>query len=290
MLMPTKKREVFMTQKLKAGNTSAAGPASHRIAGMPKAAASLLILALFAATAASPATGKLTPYRTAVYAQSPAQGCRKLELSGEVKAGEQWSAPLGQGWTFRILPIAPSGRGYTGWDLAVSPPSDENYPDALLLGTPPYGSLTEREIGTTFGLRAQDAIAWEPRRFHFLTTAKDVQHARDLYGQVIRTPASATATDELLGMVSGKATANPGAGQFKIVDARLMTGADDPAPYARQWAMHLHQVPHTVIQPDAQAGAAPSPRGQLLWIRFAASLWLPEAWKTPGATPAACVP
>jgi len=98
--------------------------------------------------------------------------CRKVELTGEVSAGQEWSAAVGEGWIFRVVPIAASGKGYTGWDLVMDRAGGDRavgggYPDALLLATPPYGSLNEREIGTTFGMRAQDSIAWTPRRFRF---------------------------------------------------------------------------------------------------------------------------
>ena len=127
---------------------------------------------------------------TAVFSMAPAQSstgpagnhprqvtCSKVELQGEVNRGQEWRAAIGQGWAFRVLPVA--GTEYSGWDLAID--RDGIYPDALLLATPPYGSLNQREIATTFGLRAQDAIAWQPRKFHFLTSEKGLTQARELY-------------------------------------------------------------------------------------------------------------
>jgi hypothetical protein len=210
------------------------------------------------------------------------QQCRRMVLTGEVAAGREWKAAIGEGWVFRVLPIGPP---YTGWDLVVDREQGGRYPDALLLGTPPYGSLNEREIGTTYGLRAQDAIAWGPRRFHFLTSSAELERARGLFQAVMPSAgmgavdavARRKATAELLRMLSGEPRL--GAGEFTVRDARLIAGVADPPEFARQWAMHLSQIPHTLEQ--TMGSAAPS--GKLLWIRFEATLELPARWKTrPG--------
>ena len=217
--------------------------------------------------------------------------CVAIELTGEVSKGKGWHAAIGEGWEFRVLPVPDSGRGYTGWDFAVSPAGDAQFPDALLLGTPPYGSLNEREIATTFGLRAQDAIAWEPRKFHFLATQRDLQHARELFrlvtqsspnGAVRNVAEQAEATRQLLAMAGGGARL--GVGEFRVLDAKLTAGVADPPAFAVQWAAHLREVPHTVEQ-GGDAGesgaAAPSSRGELHSIRFALKLTLPEPWRPP---------
>jgi hypothetical protein len=249
-----------------------------------------LLLMLIPQAAVSDAGSGIRTEAAAVALPSSGQDCRKLILTGEVNAGEEWSSAIGEGWVFRVVPIPSSGRGYSGWDLVVDrvpgKGSVGGYPDALLLGTPPYGSLNEREIGTTFGLRAQDAIAWGPRRFHFLTSVQSLERARALFEAVMtgsRTkskPDSGQASVELLKLVgSGTGVA---AGHFTVQDARLTAGASDAAPYAEQWAAHLPQVPHTMVQ----SGKAPTARGELLWMRFEAVLWLPGNWKAPRGTAA----
>jgi hypothetical protein len=67
-------------------------------------------------------------------------------------------------------------------------------------------------------------------------------------------------------------------GQFQIVDARLVPGVADPAPYAQNWALALSRTPHTFGQ---SAQGQSSPRGELRWMRFSITLWLPAAWKLP---------
>jgi hypothetical protein len=224
--------------------------------------------------------GAFSPIVDVARALPQPRECRSVPLTGEVKEGQEWSVAIGEGWIFRLVPIQPSGRGYSGWDLVVNRVEDGGYPDALLVGTPPYGSLNEREIGTTYGLRAQDAIAWNPRRFHFLTSAKSWQRARELFREVVSNPSgegAGAATRELLGMVSDPSQSVRG--QFSLLDARLIPGAGDPPAYARQWAANLSQVPHTIEQTE-QTGGSPSAQGELRWIRFAVTLWLPESWKT----------
>lgn len=84
--------------------------------------------------------------------------CHRLDLQGEVRAAQEWRTAIGQGWVLQLLPIASPHNEYSGWDLVVDQDPPAGYPDALLLATLPYNSINEREIGTTFGLRAQDAI------------------------------------------------------------------------------------------------------------------------------------
>jgi hypothetical protein len=149
------------------------------------------------------------------------------------------------------------------------------YPDALLLATPPYGSLNEREIGTTFGMRAQDAIAWNPRRFRFLNSVSDMEHVKASFQVLLKDKSGLDVT------VMSKAGAEllkqldrASAGRFEVVEARLTAGVGDPPAFAEQWAMHLSRVPHTLVPSDGTQSA----RGELRWIRFKTALWLPKQW------------
>ena len=237
------------------------------------ASATLLWLAVAAAPAAT----------------APVRICRRVEFPGELNAGEQWGVPFGQGWVLRLLPIAPSPAGYSGWDLAVDREPPAGYPDALLLATLPYNSINEREIGTTFGLRAQDAIGWNPRSFRFLTSPADFREAQWTYLRLFRRPkdssgARETAAASRLLELEKKASA----GEFRILDARLVPGIADPQSFAQNWALAFSRTQHE-IEPAA-AGQATS-QGKLVWMRFAVTLWLPSGWKVPAgikAVRAAC--
>ncbi len=211
--------------------------------------------------------------------------CQKVVIAGEAVAGQEWKAALGEGWVFRVVPILPGQAGYSGWDLVVDREQGAGFPDALLLATPPYNSINEREIGTTFGLRAQDAIGWNPRSFHFLADAGALRESQKLFqilgsakfgveSPVVSEPVGTAMQRQL------KINQRAAAGQFRILDARLAPGNSDAASYAENWALASQRTPHSI---EPATAAKPSPRGELHWMRFSITLWLPAEWKTPKA-------
>jgi len=222
------------------------------------------------------------------HAATPPPACQKIVLTGEASAGKEWKAPIGEGWVFRVVPIDQAKAGnaaYSGWDLAVDRDKPAGFPDALLVASPPFNSINEREIGTTFGLRAQDAVGWNPRSFRFLTSPAAFIESQQLYlklsrgGQVRLAVDSAADTPEArpsrrLMELEREASA----GEFRILDARLTPGIADAAPYAENWAMALPRTPHRI---EPGSGGRPSQFGELHWIRFSVTLWLPEAWAVP---------
>jgi hypothetical protein len=214
------------------------------------------------------------------------RSCVKVELKGDVSAGQEWRAELGEGWVFRLMPIAAGQNGYTGWDLVVDRDKPAGFPDALLLATPPYGSINQREIGTTFGLRAQDAIGWNPRSFRFLVSPAALSEGQRLFAQLGSggaSPAAARASRGLMALQRQTA-----AGKLEILDAHLTPGVADAAPFAESWAQHSYGTEQSDESPTH--GTA-SPLGELHWIKFSLTLWLPAGWNAPralGAKPAAC--
>lgn len=227
----------------------------------------------------------------------PQAACQKIVLWGEVSAGQEWKAGFGQGWVFRVLPIdsaktPPGQASYSGWDLVVDREQPAGFPDALLMATPPYESINEREVGTTFGLRAQDSIGWNPRSFGFLTSPVAFRESQQLYQHMNRNgPSGSMATGRSTG---GSATADgsqvtrrlmellrqSSSGQFRILDARLTPGIADAAPFAENWATQSARTPHSV---EAASGDNSTPLGTLGWMRFSITLWLPGTWQAPAA-------
>ena len=214
-------------------------------------------------------------------AAGPPLSCTKIVLTGQVSAGQLWSQAFGQGWVFQVLPIQPGKDGYTGWDLVVDRDPPAGFPDALLLATPPYDSINEREIGTTYGLRAQDAIGWNPRSFRFLIDRAALDRGQRLFqilhDKAMDAPAMnsrrSAALQRLL-TINQKSSA----GQFQILNAQLAPGVADAAPFAERWAIQSPRTPHTVV-PSSRGKA--SPQGELDWMQFSITLWLSPAWKTP---------
>jgi hypothetical protein len=216
-----------------------------------------------------------------------AAACTRIELKGEVNAGQEWKAAFGQGWVFRLVPVQPGKEGYSGWDLVVDRDPSAGYPDALLLATPPYNSISEREVATTFGLRAQDVLGWNPRSFRFLTDPAAFQQARRLY-TAIGPSAKEAVTGPQAPTLQQLMTINQhsSAGEFRILDARIAPGTADPAPFARKWALQSSRTPHTTDAP-----LSPTSRGAFQSIGFSITLWLPSTWRAPKdlhPTPAPC--
>jgi hypothetical protein len=209
--------------------------------------------------------------------------CRMLVINAEVSAGQEWKQPIGQGWVLRVLPVdaakTPPGQPpYSGWDLVVDRDQPAGFPDALLLATPPYDSIHEREIATTFGVRAQDAIGWNPRSFRFITDPAAFRESRQLFLNVVRSGRSSPASTDPQASRLMALVRQSSPGQFRILDARLSPGISDAAPFAENWALQSARTPHT-YQPAP--GGKPTPLGTLDWIRFSITLWLPDSWNAP---------
>ena len=215
----------------------------------------------------------------------PKRNCARVAIEGEVSAGREWRAPLGQGWIFRVVPIAESVHGYSGWDLVVDREPAAGYPDALLLATLPYNSINEREIGTTFGLRAQDAIGWNPRSFRFLSNPAEFKEAQRSFLELSQSGFAAGAEGKP-GMSKERAAETmarlleleKGAshGEFRILDARIVPGIADPKPFAQAWALASRHTPH-----ETESADQASERGKLQSMRFRITLWLPAQWNAP---------
>ena len=231
-----------------------------------------------------------------------ARSCQKIVLTGEVSAGREWKAAFGEGWAFRVLPIDSGKTGpgqpiYSGWDLVVDRELPAGFPDALLLATPPYNSINEHEVGTTFGLRAQDAIGWNPRSFCFISNLTAFRESQKLYQSLSRDGQLRLVRPELYNQKTPEAQLTrrlmelqrqSSAGEFRILDAHLTPGITDAAPYAENWALALSKTPHTF---EPATGAKSTPLGELHWMRFSVTLWLTGVWQAPKelhATRAAC--
>lgn len=208
-----------------------------------------------------------------------APNCRKVSIEGEVSGGSEWRHPIGEGWVFRIVPVPALASDYSGWDLVVDREQPAGFPDALYLATPPYDSINQREIGTTFGLRAQDAIGWNPRAFRFLTAPRALAEAQALYALAHRAKPTQAGQSASAMTRLGQTRRQSAAGELRILDARLIPGLADPAPFALEWARSAYQTPHEIASPPVGRSL---PRGSLLWMKFSVTLWLPAQWKLPG--------
>ena len=163
-------------------------------------------------------------------------------------------------------------------------PKVQATPTHLLVATPPYYSISEREVGTTFGLRAQDAIGWNPRSFHFLTDPDAFRESQKQFRALGGDKdLDRSAPSEQPASV-GRATfarnqsprlSRPAPHSECKVDARnrrrRALRAEMGASIRKNAAHHcaLHQSP------------GPRRSGELDWMRFSITLWLPKNWHAP---------
>ena len=219
----------------------------------------ITILPLLGGLAAGATAAAQPPARSA----SPA--CRLATIEGQLEAGKTWRRPIGNGLAVWFEPIA------AGWILRVIPAAgplgDHDYAE---LATPPYRSVTPLSISTDFSFRAQDAVGWNPRRFHFATSSEEFSKLLDVYQRYTQAGASPPAPleVELSGDISEASE-----GTLTILDARLVPGMADQWRMAGAVASHFATTAHTLVNP---VDGKPSALGKLLWLSFRLEFELPK--------------
>ncbi len=212
--------------------------------------------------------GPLSDSVGALPAGKPAAACRRAAITGELRAGEVFRKPFGAGLEVYFQPIA------SGWILRVVPVGEEGMAhDYAELATPPYESVTPLSISTDFAFRAQDAVGWNPRRFHFATSAESYKRLEEAYFRLEQ--AGATPPAPLQVDLSAQ-IAQASEGTFTILDARLVPGMADQWKMAGAVASHFSTTAHTVVEsPDGKTSAL----GRLVWLRFRLDLDLPPGFR-----------
>jgi hypothetical protein len=199
--------------------------------------------------------------------------CRVGVIEGEAKAGESFVAPIGNGLEVRLEALS-WGSGWVLRVLPVKGPMPKH--DYAELATPPYDSVSPLLLSTDFSFRAQDAVAWNPRRFRYADSAAEFGQLMEAFEKYRRsTPPAANTENELAAVVS-KAPE----GRLQILDARLVPGSANQAGTAATVATHFSMSAHTVEEPPEGKGTA---LGKLSWVRFRISLDLAPGFKAdPG--------
>jgi hypothetical protein len=191
--------------------------------------------------------------------------CRVATLEGEVRAGQSFARPIGNGLEVMLEPLP------SGWILRVLP-TDSARPqhDYAELATPPYRSVNPLLISTDYSFRAQDAAAWDPRRFRFVPNQKSFIRMLSAYNEYERRGSSSSAQETLAGLVS-QATE----GTLTILDTHLVPGVGDQVPAAAAVAGHFAATAHTL---EKAADDRSTTLGKLISMRFRISLQLPRGF------------
>lgn len=197
--------------------------------------------------------------------------CTEAVVEGTVKRGESFQTLFAgtetNGFVFLLEAIR------SGWIVRVLPAGEPRGPhDYAELATPPYQSVTPLAISTDFAFRAQDAIAWNPRRFRYAKSAADFHQLEAMYQPAISNDSS------VMSRLATLVAAQPGV-ELDILDATLAAGTADQWRMAAAVASHLANTPH-----EAAQGIAPSPLGEIESLRFRAVLDLPPGMHAPKST------
>jgi hypothetical protein len=211
----------------------------------------------------------------------PTGRCQRISFEGSVEAGQVFRRLIGGG--LEVM-LRPETSRFSGWEVEIVPAvSEGTYPDYAALATPPYRSVNPLLINTAYGMRAQDAVAWNPRSFQWIATPAQYRGAAAAYFSYLdpqgshATMGSSEAMAMLVRLPSESST-----GELKIMDARLAPGHADQTRQAAGVTPATVRAAHT-LEP---LGTGESPQtGGLHWLRFEVTLWAPASWKVPHGLP-----
>ncbi len=185
--------------------------------------------------------------------------CTQAVMEGDVKAGQAFEREFAPGLKFLLEPL-PQGSGWMARVLPVGLPRGAQ--DFAELATPPYRSVTPLAVSTDFAFRAQDALAWNPRRFRYAQDAAVAKRLEELYAGVVANNGVASAQ-------AAELTSEQPEAELQILNAVMVPGTANQWQQAAAVALHFENTPHEVVQ-----GAKPSPLGTLEELQFRLKLEL----------------
>lgn len=145
-------------------------------------------------------------------------------IRGGVSHGEQFVTRALGDLEFRLRPARPDRPA--GWTIQMNPAGDPQR-DLVVYATPPYRSSNPRHLSTAYGYDAEQAVAWTPREFRFVTSALDHDAMEDGVQSLIRAHDYA---DETIVEVRRAMEAIPkGTGVLRILDSAVRE-ADERHP------------------------------------------------------------
>ena len=195
--------------------------------------------------------------------------CRVGVIEGDVKAGESFVRPIGGGLEVRLESLSWG----SGWLLRVLPVQGMMAKhDYAELATPPYESVSPLLLSTDFSFRAQDAVAWNPRRFRYADNLSMFSQLLAIYDRYRGVTPPAQGTESELAAAVSKAPE----GSLQILDARFVPGTANQAGTAAMVATHFNASAHTVEEPAGGNGTA---LGKITWVRFRVRFDLPMGFK-----------
>jgi hypothetical protein len=191
--------------------------------------------------------------------------CLQAVIEGDVKAGQGFEREFAPGLKFLLEPLTQG----SGWIVRVLPVGQSRGAhDFAELATPPYRSVTPLAVSTDFSFRAQDAVAWNPRRFRYAQNAEAARKLEALYPGVMANDATASTK-------AAELTTEQPEGVLQILNAVIVPGTANQWQQAAAVALHFENTPHEVEQ-----GVQPSPLGRLQEVQFRVKLELQPGVRT----------
>lgn len=201
---------------------------------------------------------------SAMAATPGTSACRRVVLEGELQAGQGFEKAFTSRLKFGLEPLP------SGWIVRILPTDEaRGAHDYAELATPPYQSVSPLLISTDWAFRAQDAVAWNPRRFQYAKDKAAFLQMQSLQPAVLA--GDNAASGKLAVLLAGQPQAT-----LTILDAKLAPGIADQARMAATVASHLATTPHS-----ADPSAPPTPLGKVEMLHFRIALEL-----SAGAKPA----
>lgn len=163
-----------------------------------------------------------------------------LRFSGEVTRGQSFERSIGHGLVFRLTPSM--GKVDVGWEIEIVPDpaltpeavgTSGGYVEFSTIATPPYHSYNERYLETSYGMKAQEAVAITPRDFQFVEFAADSKAADAVVDSVLSSSDFPDHHSEAIAAAAEKI--HVGTGELRIVDSRITPGKDGSETGTIDW-------------------------------------------------------
>jgi hypothetical protein len=172
-------------------------------------------------------------------AATPSNDPDILRFSGEANRGQPFTRDIGHNLVFRLTPAASDEGG--GWVIEILPPveptrdatdadaADDPRPsgDAVefaAIATPPYHAYNDRYVAAAFGYSAKEALQAPVRKFNFVRSVDDEQHASEVVNAALY-PSTIGEADKPR-IAAEAAALMLGTGQLHIVKSRVTSGKD----------------------------------------------------------------
>ncbi|HXN54215.1 MAG TPA: hypothetical protein VN943_19960 [Candidatus Acidoferrum sp.] len=104
--------------------------------------------------------------------------CVRLSYAGEVSSGQTFERKFSEKLLFRLNPKT----AQSGWTIEVIPEAQDGtgQREYIWVVTPPYRFYNVRDLDTSYGTSAREAVEYSPRDFNFVLNEEQFKRAANL--------------------------------------------------------------------------------------------------------------